>query len=322
MISIKEIAEYLELTIWDWVAVLIALISLIVALFSLYVAKNTLKSQRKTEKNTLPLFTKEKQYEVLVSIIDSFVDNLIEAYVIKLKMQKNKRHIIPSELLFPSNFIDSRELHLELFYNEKEDTDQDRSEFLIMLKPSDYSLMSNLKKMIDTYNKNCNTIAHQAENQLLDYSTIKSEFDYFIIGEILLLLRYISYIASVVFKRGINKHIIEYVYKIMAEVVNEYEGKTTAIRWAGDEYSINIDEDRIEKVKKQMFKNIAGIDLLFNDTKEMWGNLFESYHFSYKLKNFEKEEINLDRFLDFMKICVVGKYQKIYLGTPIIKFKK
>jgi predicted transcriptional regulator len=45
IISIEEIAEYLQLTVWDWLAVLIALLSFCIACLSLFYAIKTLKKK-------------------------------------------------------------------------------------------------------------------------------------------------------------------------------------------------------------------------------------------------------------------------------------
>ena len=42
---IKEFAEWLDLTIWDWIAITVSFCSLLVAILSFVIARQTLKSK-------------------------------------------------------------------------------------------------------------------------------------------------------------------------------------------------------------------------------------------------------------------------------------
>ena len=97
MISIKEIAEYLELTIWDWLAVLIALLSFFIACFSLYYAIKTLKSQRQTEKNTLPIINRDIQRFQLCDLIRKLLDGHMRLTALWHMLNKHAFKVYPTE---------------------------------------------------------------------------------------------------------------------------------------------------------------------------------------------------------------------------------
>lgn len=116
MISIKEIAEYLELTIWDWMAVLIALLSFGIACLSLNYAIKTLKSQRQTEINTLPVINIEIQEFLFKNLITRLFEGHLRTTAIwNLLSNKSYKYYI-SERFFNLIKIPEDIIHIELFY--------------------------------------------------------------------------------------------------------------------------------------------------------------------------------------------------------------
>ena len=81
---IEDFARSLDLNVWDWIAVVVSFCSFVIAVMSYLIARNTLKSQRQTEKNTMPVITKERQYEVFKSIENQILSNYIYALAIIL----------------------------------------------------------------------------------------------------------------------------------------------------------------------------------------------------------------------------------------------
>lgn len=307
---IESFAKSLSLNVWDWWAVTIAICSLVIASLSFIVARRTLSSQRKTEKNTLPLFTKEKQYEVLFSMTESLIENLIQAAVIKLKWNNTELNKIPSEILFFSNPIDSRELHLELFYDDPNKNLEEKDYLKMMVFPSSYEEVSTLRSGIDTYNKILLTIAHQVQDQILDIETIKQEYDYYVISQNLQLLKQVAEVLDKTFKKeeNIRTHIIQYIYIRMALYVPDVRG-------------LLIDQDiDFERIMKEMFEGIEGINDLFEDVKELWTDLFKDYYIPYALP--KQKDVRLDTILGFLKICTVGALNHSYKKNPYIKYTK
>jgi len=166
---VKEFAEYLSLTVWDWLAVTIALCSLIIASLSFIVARRTLSSQRKTEKNTLPLFTKENQIETLEYIASSIVSSYIWVKAASLSLKQLKEGTFVSELLISDLKIKSEEIHLELFYGCDIKSN--------ITKSSIYSVLSNLKNTIKLFNEKCDIIGKHLASQDIKISSKIKEFD-------------------------------------------------------------------------------------------------------------------------------------------------
>ena len=96
---IKEFAEWLSLTDWDWIAVSVALFSLLVAYLSLVVAKRTLKSQRQTEQNTMPIINIGIQKFLLDEFILKLLDGHIRLTALWNVLEKENYSKYPSELI-------------------------------------------------------------------------------------------------------------------------------------------------------------------------------------------------------------------------------
>ena len=82
---IKEFADYFSLSVWDWMAVVVALCSLAVACLSLLIAKKTLASQQQTEKNTLPIINLQTQDVLLDRLYEELFNANISIF----------RHLLP-----------------------------------------------------------------------------------------------------------------------------------------------------------------------------------------------------------------------------------
>ena len=74
---VKEIATDYGFNVWDWCAVLVSICSVFIALASLLIASKTLKSQKKTEQNTLPIINKVVQLTLLSQIIRDVYDTYV-----------------------------------------------------------------------------------------------------------------------------------------------------------------------------------------------------------------------------------------------------
>lgn len=166
---IENFAKFFYLDHWDWFALTIAIFSLCVAYLSFRIASRTLESQRKTERNTSPLFTKENQLETLEYIAKSIVSSYILAKALSLSLKQIKDNTLVSELLIPDLKIQSEEIHLELFYGCDVKSH--------ISNASIYSVLSNLKDTIKLFNEKCDIIGKHLASQDIKISTKIKEFD-------------------------------------------------------------------------------------------------------------------------------------------------
>lgn len=157
---IEEFARNLSLTLWDWMAFLVAMLSLIVALLSFIIAKRTLRSQRQTEINTLPVINIVIQELLLKDLIVRLFDgHLRTAAVWNLLNDYSYKYYISERFLalikIPEDII-----HIELFYNNY----------------NNYQTVQGLIDMIKEYNYSIDVINDHMKNPAIDGDVLYLEF--------------------------------------------------------------------------------------------------------------------------------------------------
>jgi hypothetical protein len=163
---IKEFAEWLDLTIWDWIAVSVSLCSLMVAILSFVIARLTLKSQRQTEKNTMPIINIDIQQFLLDEFILRLLDGHIRLTALWYVLEKENYSKYPSEQILKKIQIPIDTIHTELFYNN----------------PSHYRMMQGLLDMIKNYNIGIDVLNTHLKDSSIEkgllynemYNTLKS----------------------------------------------------------------------------------------------------------------------------------------------------
>lgn len=108
---IKEFAESFGLDIWDWIAVTISLGSLCVAIY-------TLKSQRQTERNTMPIMTLDIQKVLLKELFVKVFDGYMRITALKKLLDKTKYRFYPSEEILIDLKLDISQIHIELYFDD------------------------------------------------------------------------------------------------------------------------------------------------------------------------------------------------------------
>ncbi len=157
---IEDIANYLHLRVWDWIAVLIALLSLVIASFSLFIAKGTLKSQRQTEKNTLPIINVDIQEFQFCELITRLLDGHMKMTAIwHLLHGKSFKFYVPERILRMCK-IPLELVHIELFYNHY----------------TNYRAVQGLIDMINDYNICIDMIEIQCKDIKIENETLSKEF--------------------------------------------------------------------------------------------------------------------------------------------------
>ena len=123
--SVKNFAESFGLSSWDWSAILISILSFALAIWSLCVARRTLKSQRKTEKNTTPAINRDVQLFLLNNKIKEAYESFIHLLLLKVSLEGVNVDGINYKVKPTSQFwnvvrLNVDELHEHLFYNNVE----------------------------------------------------------------------------------------------------------------------------------------------------------------------------------------------------------
>lgn len=182
LLSVRDIvvdfAERYGLNAWDWIALAITLTTLIVSSVSLAVARKTLKSQRKTEKNTAPIVTESVQFMLLDNLFQSILRQYYYVIASHFLLEKTNYKTIPSFHFWENNTEYDKYLYESLYYNNEKK-------------------FRELKFLVRTLQSFNNRIKH-LQNTINEGNIIKIKQDYFHImnyfeslcSSILLFLKY------------------------------------------------------------------------------------------------------------------------------------
>lgn len=146
---------------WDWVAVIVAILSFVIASFALGVATKTLKSQRQTEKNTTPIMTTSIQKFLLKEILIRLFCGYMKINTLKMVLEESLYQTTVSKILLSDIKIDEGDIHVELFY------DNDVS----------YRLIRGLLDEIRLYNRYVDIVIDHQEQDCKDKGVLEQEMD-------------------------------------------------------------------------------------------------------------------------------------------------
>lgn len=284
-------------------------IAIIIACVTLFFTIITFISQRITQKNTTPVFTKKKQFEVLKLMAESIIDKYIQAGVIKLKIAtRENSNEIPSELIYSSSYIDSSELHLELFYKSKFSNNVYYSSE--NQKNSDYSMMECLKAKIDSYNNMVSMFVTRYQEQSVAFDDLIKEYDYYVIKPLIEILEQLTETSNSIYNKKrlfFNDKSRDLRYRI-----------TNYLWFKWDTYS-NVSPYKINtsKVNEDPTKKI--LDKFNNIAMKSWLEIFDYYDIA-KAVNADKE-LSIDDVANWIKVAVVGEYKSIFKEeAPVISY--
>ena len=283
---------------YEVTTIILSGLAFIIASITLFYTYRTFKSQRVTQRNTTPIFTKDKQFEVIQSITRQVIDSFLRAGAIKIHLASLKKGTLLSEVNFVSNYIDVNELHLELFYNSSV-----RDGFL---DETEYSLMSSLKAKISAYNWCSEIVSKHFIDDDKDYDSVIEEFDTYILRGSIDLLCKIREVSKENFqeKTDIRDEIVKYIWFRK----NIY----TARDDDGNPLNMIPQEEINKPVNMKELNNIYGI------IEDCWGMLFEDYNFSKVLEN---ENINFDNLYLLACVAMIGDKVLNERNNMIITFK-
>ena len=277
---IVEFAKTLHLNIWDWIAVVISLLSFITALYSLWIAWKTLKSQIQTAKNTMPVISFGAQYESLVSIVFQVIENYIDSIVVMAKAEDLTEEKISSDFLLTVSKINTADIHLELFYennlfdsftNEKEKGHKVSTQ-LFNEEKSPYRIVSEYRSHLESFNQKCQMLELLYVNNTNNRKNIAMGYASYIMKESLELIMHTASITSLLYpEHNIGNSILSYI----KDVSDSCELRLDLKKTKGDESAFVTFNKRINKLY---------------DTKA-WREIYDTYYL-YTLKIMKLEEIS------------------------------
>ena len=157
---IKEIATRFYLKDWDWIAVSIAFFSLIVAFISIMIAMRTLKSQRQTEKNTMPIINMKIQEFLLNELFLKLFDGQLMITALWYLLNDKKYELYPSEQILEKIKMPVTHIHSELFYKNYKS----------------YRTIAGLVDMVNEYNIAITTLNNHLHDNAINKEILYREF--------------------------------------------------------------------------------------------------------------------------------------------------
>jgi hypothetical protein len=161
----------LSLDSWDWIALSVALVSLVVAVASFIIARRTLKSQRQTEDNTMPIITMGIQQILLNEFILKMLDGHIRLTALWYILEKGNYSQYPSEYILNKILIPLDTIHIQLFYKPLRQKGQNNDEDY-----SRYRLMQGLLDRIKEYNNGIYTLNIHLKDNTIKKEILNNEF--------------------------------------------------------------------------------------------------------------------------------------------------
>lgn len=156
LLSIRDIvvnfATKYGLDTWDY----FTLLTFIISLIALVVASKTLRSQKRTQKNTTPLMSSEIQEELLMEILSYAYRNIIQIYSLCILLLRNDFKDVPEESLIRGLSLPIDYIHEELFYSDG----------------NKFYRINSLKNQIENYNLYVASVSDHLYENGLSYENI------------------------------------------------------------------------------------------------------------------------------------------------------
>lgn len=159
--NFKDFALEHGLNIWDWIAFIVSFSSMLIAVVSMFVAVFTLKSQRQTEKNTMPIINKDIQEFLLQEFIIKLLDGQIRIGALWYSLYEKEFDYYPSEQILEKLKVETDTIHTELFYNDN----------------TQYRCIQGLFNMTKEYNVNISVLNSHLSNISINNDLLYQEFN-------------------------------------------------------------------------------------------------------------------------------------------------
>jgi len=197
-------ADKLKLHEWDWLAIIIALSALGIAIISMIIAKNTLRSQKQTEINTTPLINKSIQEYLLNDLLIRLFDGYTKICVLEYLLKKKNFDYYPSEDILDDIILDDSSIHLEVFYNDK----------------NNYTILRGFHDMVVTYNNHIKLINKHLSSTAITKRMMQNEIETLLYSNTDIAKTW-GYVMSLTYGYDTKRksQVIDCIYKT---VINEY----------------------------------------------------------------------------------------------------
>lgn len=143
-----------------------------IALATFFVALLTLISQKSTERNTIPLISKESQEIEFRILVRFLLKNFVQSLTLWLCLENDKYKSYPSEIHISEQFLRIDNLHLHLFYQDEGLT----------------SMISKMSISLNQYNSSIDVISKHLADSNIPVDIKREEIQRFQINGVLIIL--------------------------------------------------------------------------------------------------------------------------------------
>lgn len=160
----KEILRYYVedwgISIWDWITASVTICSFVVAVCAFIIARKTLKSQKQTEKNTMPVINMEIQEFLFGGLVLKLLDAHVKLAALWYLLNEKEFSYYPSEHILEKLKIDKNLIHVELFYDNFDN----------------YTVVEGFVDMLNSYNINITILNEHLKSPKISNEMLYNEF--------------------------------------------------------------------------------------------------------------------------------------------------
>ena len=262
-------------------------LSVIISVMAFVTAIVTLYYTFRTARNTTPVFTKEKQYEVLVTMCQRIINEYIKGQAFcEIVLDKPNSFIYSeySEYDYPKRQISESEIHLECFY-EKEI----KKDLFFASGQTAYSDISEIKDEIRNYNRGLELMSKRINDGSINYDDKIGDICSLITFP---LIRLLSSIISFTQKyynsrrhNDIRDHICVYLLCLKDICIKD---------------NVDFSASNIDACHLRLYEG--------NDDWIKWFDNYDYQHMSKILHKKKREELNLDFIKDTIEKLIKVEY--------------
>ena len=158
--TLRYFVENWGISIWDWITASVTICSFVVAICAFIIARKTLKSQKQTEKNTMPIINMKIQEFLFSGLVLKLLDAHMKLAALWYLLNEKDFSFYPSEHILEKLKIDKNLIHAELFYGDFED----------------YRVVEGFLDMLNSYNINIAILNEHLKSPVISNEMLYNEF--------------------------------------------------------------------------------------------------------------------------------------------------